>query len=68
MGALIAVICVLKVIKSFQFFVEEGVVREVLWLLFDKISPLLALLDSLSLIVEEFEEHSSKRFNLVKGP
>lgn len=67
MGALIGVICVLAVIKSSQFFVEKGVSREVLGLLLDKVCPLLALFDSLSLIVEEFEEDSSKRFDLVNG-
>ena len=44
---------------------EEGINREVLWLLLDTVSFLLANFHAFGLVVEEFEENTSKSFNFV---
>jgi hypothetical protein len=58
---------VVRVVEGFDFLAEEGVVREVLWLLLDIVGLLLTHLHPLSLIVEEFEEDTAKCFHLVEG-
>jgi hypothetical protein len=46
---------------------EEGVSGEVLWLLLDMVGLLLALFNSLSLIVEKLEEDTPKSFDLIES-
>ncbi len=56
---------VIRVVEGLDLLAEEGVGGEVLRLLFDIVGLLLAYFHAFGLVVEEFEEHTSKSFNFV---
>ena len=67
LGGLGASNLVVRVVEGSEFLTEEGVGREVLHLLLDKIGLLFAHFHTLCLVVEELEEHATESFYFVNG-